>query len=68
MKISEIRRMYQDQIDDLQRSVDELRNDRMLLRAMMAAHLVDQEVISDMLEEIEKNPKPTNIPPLWDED
>lgn len=68
MKISLRYKKYEDQIDDLQRLVNELRNDRMLLRAMMAAHLVDEEVISDMLEEIEKNPKPTIIPPLWDEE
>jgi hypothetical protein len=66
MKIKTRYQKYEEQINELKLLVNELKNDRLLLRAMMAAQIIENEVVSDMLHEIERNQKTDEIPPLWD--
>jgi hypothetical protein len=66
MKIKTRYQKYEEQINELKLLVNELKNDRLLLRAIMAAQIIENEVVSDMLHEIERNQKTDEIPPLWD--
>jgi hypothetical protein len=66
VKIKTRYQKYEEQINELKLLVNELKNDRLLLRAIMAAQIIENEVVSDMLHEIERNQKTDEIPPLWD--